>query len=427
MRNKKLLLLSLFSLALLLLCSTAFAAASDEYRTLKSGMEGSDVMRMKQAMYWLGYFKTDSLSDVYNATTVERVQQLQKNNGLPETGIATPELQELIFSGNCIPTKTAPKPSPYRTPRPTATPKPSPTPIPTPIPPQGPTVPVPYPPLTEDGFLPADAAEKEFVFIDEKDGRWVYITASLSIDLQRWTDVKNRIVWFEGDIHTSQDTPMTAYLSNPTSKNPGKAYKNPLDLARENRVVLAITDDHFGDRWNGGIRPGIIVRNGQIIQDYTFKDGQGKFPNLEVLALFKDGSMKTFKSDAHTAQEYLEMGAVSTYAFGPILVENGELSEYMLRKEYYTYREPRCSIGMIAPHHYFLLVAKGRSSDSDGVYLTWLADKMIENGVVEGFNLDGGGTAALMFMGKMLNKSSSNVRATTSITGFGTSELVQKK
>ncbi|MBQ2976694.1 MAG: phosphodiester glycosidase family protein, partial [Clostridia bacterium] len=119
------------------------------------------------------------------------------------------------------------------------------------------------------------------------------------------------------------------------------------------------------------------------------------------------------------------MGVVHTYAFGPILVENGQLSEYMLRDEYYTYREPRCAIGMLEPHHYFLLVAKGRTSDSKGVYLTWLADKMLEKGVVEGFNLDGGGTAALMFMGKMLNKSTNTVRATTSITGFGNSDFVK--
>ena len=412
MRNKKPLFLAIIALILILVCSSALAAS--QYRTLKNGSEGADVLKLKQAMYWLGYFTTPNLSNYYNGTTVERVKLLQKNNGLEETGIATPELQELIFSGNCIPSDTAPKPSPV------------PTPAPTPIPPQGPKKEVKLPQLTAEGFLAPEAGMEEFIHVDKDDGRWMYITSSLSIDLKRWTDVENHIVWFEGDIHTTEETPMTAYLSNPTSKNPGKGYKNPLDLARENKVVLAITDDHFGDRWNGGVRPGIIVRNGKIIQDYTFKDGQGKFPNLEVLAVFQDGSMKTFKSDAHTAQEYIDMGVVNTYAFGPILVENGQLSEYMLRDEYYTFREPRCAIGMIEPHHYFLLVAKGRTSDSDGVYLTWLADKMMEKGVIEGFNLDGGGTTALMFMGEMLNKATNTVRATTSITGFGNSDMVRK-
>jgi len=413
MQNKKIWsLLLLMLLALVLLCSSAFAADS-EYRTLKSGSEGADVMRLKQAMYWLGYFNSQNLSNYYNGTTVERVKQLQKNNGLEETGIATPELQELIFSGKCIPTDTAPKPSPV------------PTPAPTPIPPRGPQTQVDLPSLTEEGFLTEEAGTDEFVYVNKEDGRWIYITPSLSIDLKRWEDVENTLVWFEGDIRTSDETPLTAYLSNPTAKNPGKGYKNPLDLARDNKVVLAITDDHFGDRWNGGVRPGIIVRNGKIIQDYTFTDGQGKFPNLEVLAVFRDGSMKTFKSDAHTAQEYIDMGVVNTYAFGPILVENGQLSKYMLMDDYYYFREPRCAIGMIEPHHYFLLVVKGRTSDSKGIYLTWLADKMLEKGVIEGFNLDGGGTVALMFMGEMLYKGTTPTRATTSITGFGNSDLVR--
>lgn len=411
MRNKKigLVLLSLLFVAIL----GVSALAESEYRTLKKGDEGKDVLALKKAMYWLGYFATENVSDQYNGTTVERVMMLQKNNGMEETGIATPELQELVFSGNAVKTDTAPKASPV------------PTPSPTPIPPKGPEATPSMPPLTEEGFLTEEAGMEEFVYINEADGRWIYITSSISIDLKRYTDVENTLVWFEGDIHTTDETPMTAYLSNPDGKYPGKAYANPMTLARENQVVLAITDDHFGDRWNGGVRPGVIVRNGKIIQDYTFQDGQGKFPNLEVLAVFQDGSMKTFKSDAHTAQEYIDMGVVNTYAFGPILVENGQLSEYMLRDEYYTFREPRCSIGMIEPHHYFLLVAKGRTSDSKGVYLTWLADKMLEKGVVEGFNLDGGGTAALMFMGKMLNKSTNTVRATTSITGFGNSDFVK--
>lgn len=412
MRNKKFGWILLALLAVLVLCATALAA--DEYRTLKQGDEGKDVLRLKKAMYWLGYFTTENVSDQYNGTTVERVKQLQKNNGLEETGIATPELQALVFSGKCIPTDTAPKPSPV------------PTPSPTPIPVQGPIASPELPALTEEGFLSADAGMEEFVYVNEEDGQWIYISPSIAIDLRRYNDVENTVVWFEGDIKTSPESPLTAYLTKPDSKNPGKGYANPLTLARDNKVVLGITDDHFGDRWNGGIRTGVIVRNGKIIQERTFPAGHGAFPNLEVLAVFEDGSMKTFASDAHTGQEYLDMGVVNTYAFGPILVSEGQVSEYMLRDEYYTYREPRCAIGMYEPHHYFLLVAKGRTNDSKGVYLTWLADKMMEKGVVEAMNLDGGGTAALMFMGKMLNKSTNTVRSTSSITGFGVSELVGK-
>ncbi len=77
---------------------------------------------------------------------------------------------------------------------------------------------------------------------------------------------------------------------------------------------------------------------------------------------------------------------------------------------------------MIEPYHYLLVVVKGRTSDSDGAYLTWVADKMLEKGVTEALNLDGGGTTALVFMGKLLNKSDKSPRSVGSMIGFGEME-----
>ncbi len=86
------------------------------YRTLRKGMSGKDVQRFKIAMYWLGYFNDKNVSDEYNSVTVERVKKLQRYNGLEETGVADPALQELVFSGNAVKTEKAPKPS--KTPKP---------------------------------------------------------------------------------------------------------------------------------------------------------------------------------------------------------------------------------------------------------------------------------------------------------------------
>ena len=408
----------------LLLCACCLPGLSDEYRELKLGMNGDDVQRLKVAMYWLGYFTTPNLDGNFTRTTQERVKQLQKNNGLEQTGIADAALQELVFSGNAVKTKSAPKPSPV----PTAAPTPAPV---LTLPEKLETLSsVTPPPLTEANFLSPDADAEEFVYADSSEGVWIYLTPSLSIDLRRHEDTsdkKNPVIWFEADIHASPESPLTAYLTQ-GKKYQGKAYSTPVKMAKENHVVLAFADDNFGDRWNANNKTGVIVRNGQIIGERTFADGKGKFPNLEVLALFNDGSMKTFASDAYTAQEYIDMGAVNTYAFGPILIQNGELSEYMQRSEYYSYHEPRCAIGMIEPYHYYLLVVKGRTSDSKGVYLTWLANNMLAHGVQEGINLDGGGTTAIVFMGQILNWSSvKQLRQTTSISGFGVSDLVPEK
>ncbi len=95
-------------------------------------------------------------------------------------------------------------------------------------------------------------------------------------------------------------------------------------------------------------------------------------------------------------------------------------------KDYYHYREPRCAVGMIEPWHYVFLTVKGRSDDSKGCYLDWLCDRMLELGAVEAMNLDGGGTVSLVFNGKMLNKSTKNLRNVTSMIGFGGSSAPEQ-
>lgn len=399
------------ALCLLLACALLLGApcARAEYRELREGMRGSDVLALKTAMYYLGYFTSLNLSDSYNAVMTQRVKNLQKANDLPQTGQADAALQALVFSGQCVPAPGAPDPTAV------PTPSPAPTPVPTPI---GPQAQPALPQLTEDGLLPAGT--EPYVYADADDGLWIYKSDVLSVEIRRYTDTLNTLVWFETDVRCTPGAPLTSYLS--AGKTPGRRGVNPIDLARDNHVVLGITDDFFGTRRNNNETVGIVIRNGKIISDKTYKANRARFPNLEVLAVFNDGSMKACLSDAHTAQEYLDMGATDVFAFGPILVSDGQPGAHMGDDTYYHYREPRCALGMIAPYHYIILTVKGRVKESKGVYFDWLADKMLEKGAVEALNLDGGGTVALVFMGEILNKMGKTMRDITSIIGFGQHE-----
>ena len=137
--------------------------------------------------------------------------------------------------------------------------------------------------------------------------------------------------------------------------------------------------------------------------------------------------MKAFISDAHTADEYLAMGARHVLSFGPMLVAQGELVDYVMSPKYYPYHEPRLAIGMIEPYHYMILAVEGREDGSKGAKLDWMAEKMKELGCTEALNLDGGGTAALMFMGEVLNRSDKDMRSVSTLIGFGQSEKVVGK
>ena len=173
---------------------------------------------------------------------------------------------------------------------------------------------------------------------------------------------------------------------------------------------------------------GIVIRDGKVYSQVTWRKGASKFPNLDVLALYPDGNMEVYDSDEKTADEYLEMGVQSTLAFGPVLIRDGVLNEAALRK-YGTSSAQRTAIGMVEKGHYFAMMLEGRLTRSKGAGISFLAERMLERGCTLAFNLDGGQTACMGFMGHQLCKISSGTGNVSSrkdgeILGIGTSALV---
>lgn len=276
--------------------------------------------------------------------------------------------------------------------------------------------------LNEKGFLTADNPEEEWIYQDEEEGIWQYATHSLSIKIIRQQD-DTPLVWYETEIWASEESPLQTCLSEGTK--PGRKLINPLRFSRDEKLVLAITDDFSGYRIQNNQTIGIVVRGEVILGNKTRKsENTRSWPNLDTLAVYEDGSMKVYVSDAYSAEEYIEAGATNVFAFGPMLLSNGELTSYVLDESYYPYSEPRMAIGMIEPYHYIILTVEGRTDSSIGAKLPWLAKRMKELGVVEALNLDGGGTAALIFMGEVLNRSSKNMRSVNSLISFGRSDQV---
>lgn len=414
----------LFLLAAVFLTFTCVYALAG-YSALSKGDSGQAVLALKRRMYELGYFSSDNFSDTYNETTAERIRRLQKMNGIKEDGVASEELQTLIFSDEVLaangtragetasPSALSPEPKITNTPKPTRTPKQTNTPKPTrtPKPTVAPITEPEMPQTDENGFLTSG----EFVFEDVKDGHWLYLSQTLRVEIKRYSDPNLPLVWFETQVYTAPSERMRAILT-------GGKYFTPQSIAEKEKAVLAFSDDFYGYRVRNKIAPGIIVRNGEIISDKTKKETTGGFPKLETLAYFADGSMKCFGAREYTAQEYIDKGATDVLAFGPVLVTNGALGEKMTDDTYYHYREPRCALGMVEPNHYIVLTVVGRSDDSKGAYLSWLGEKMLALGAKEALNLDGGGTAALIFMGRTINAKTQSTRKVTSILAFGTTQ-----
>ena len=73
----------------------------------------------------------------------------------------------------------------------------------------------------------------------------------------------------------------------------------------------------------------------------------------------------------------------------------------------YPGKEPRCAIGQIGQLEYMLVMVSGRGdNNSDGCTMATLAQYMQEQGCQQAYNLDGGISTQLLFLGRRINNTS---------------------
>ncbi|MCY7147924.1 phosphodiester glycosidase family protein [Streptococcus gordonii] len=169
--------------------------------------------------------------------------------------------------------------------------------------------------------------------------------------------------------------------------------------AANNNAILAVNGDYYGANSTG-----YVIRNGVVYRDTVREDS-----NNGDLAIYKDGSFKIIYEDEISADQLVKDGVVNLLAFGPSLVENGEIvvdtnSEVGQSMA----SNPRTAIGIIDENHYIIVVSDGRTSESQGLSLYELAEVMKSYGVKTAYNLDGGGSSTLYFNGQVINKPTTN-------------------
>ena len=277
-----------------------------------------------------------------------------------------------------------------------------------------------------EGFLVSDG---EFVWEDDEGGLWMYLSQTLQVVIRRYQDTSVPLIWFETDIRTRGEERLRTVMTNPD--RPGRNFKFPYEIAKNEGFVLGFTDDFYADRMTDKkqkVPVGIIIREGQIVSTRTYKKRNSHLPNLDMMVQYPDGRLEVCDCTEYTAEELLEKGALNAFSFGPILIRDGEIDEKMY-SSYYRDLEPRQALGMIEPGHYLLMSFQGRKEeDSRGTMLQRVAEMMKERGVTQALNLDGGNTMALVFRGRMLNKEAKFqnrrfVRSVTSLIGVGKTEI----
>lgn len=283
-------------------------------------------------------------------------------------------------------------------------------------------------PEAEPTATPLPVSNGDETIIEDFDaGYWFYQSKSqgLRVEIRRFISEEQEVLWYEADIQTCPQTPLEFFSAN--EENPGRGFRYPERIMRDNKAVFGINDDQFAHRLYNHDTVGIIIRNGKIISSKTRKSGNKSWPTLDTAAFFPDGTMQVFLSRDVTAQEYLDMGAENVLSFGPYLLKDGEMNPQFGTRM--TDRENRMGLGMVEPYHYVAVYVEGRNKYSRGADMEWMAKKMLELNVTDAINLDGGATACMVFMGKKIKISNPNgvVRSERSVSGMiavGHSSLV---
>ena len=148
----------------------------------------------------------------------------------------------------------------------------------------------------------------------------------------------------------------------------------------------------------------VMIKNGTI-----YNKALGT--SYSLMAVKWDGTMYT-PQQGLSAKQLVTAGVKDTYNFGPVLLQDGKIVPLNIQGSpdnfsLVTYKDPRTAVGMVKQGEYVLLVADGRGSNgSQGLRHAEMISIFKSFGCTYAYNLDGGGSSAMCFDGRILNRPS---------------------
>ena len=263
-------------------------------------------------------------------------------------------------------------------------------------------------------------SDKEIVINDQDNEHWEYRSSTLSVIIDREHILRSDnkpISYCVAHIRMRGEDSFQAGIHTESMKAIQRL-EPPWYMARRYRAVLAITGDNL-TRAETELK-GILIRNGKIYSANQAQDTLAFYP--------KEFSMKVFKPKTITPQELLNQGVVNTFSFGPTLLNNYE-RDLTSKRGHLGRANPRCGIGMVEPGYFIAITVDGRQSKySVGMTMDGFAQLFYLYGCQLAYNLDGGSSTAMVFMGENLSQhsgeGSDTQRPWTDGLLWGNSELV---
>ena len=252
----------------------------------------------------------------------------------------------------------------------------------------------PEPVSTDTGLLGGNYADK-FTTGEVEQTENSYKSANVSIDISQivaGTESKP-ITYYLADIYIKDiNSFRTAVALDYEEQNQGdrKNVMSTLQLSELTSAILAISGDSFA------FHDGIVVRNGV--------EWENKLPLYgDICVLYYDGTMETYSQKIKRADvdEIYAKKPYQIWTFGPQLLVDGQIPTSFAN----TKANPLCAIGYYEPGHYCFILVDGRQKGySWGMNYAELARVFFDLGCKVAFNLDGGDTAVMTYLGEWRNQ-----------------------
>lgn len=249
-------------------------------------------------------------------------------------------------------------------------------------------------PPSDDSWYRQPDDPAEVIISDYRAGHWEYRSDCLSILIDR--------EMFRLDGHPQcmyvayiRSRDVDCFQCGLSSNADSNQLIMPWRLARTYKAVLAITGDNLVNAEKGA--KGILIRNGVFYNDAQAED---------TLAVYSSQKIGLVKKGTLTGLQLLDSGVRNAYSFGPVLVENGEVNPNV-SKHRVAKGNPRCGVGMIEEGCLVAIVADGRDPNrAYNLTLDEFAQIFKDKGVSLAYNLDGGNSAGMVFMGESVSQHS---------------------
>ena len=250
------------------------------------------------------------------------------------------------------------------------------------------------PALGEAVKLPVDLSGGMPYSLDNCVAENVYEDESLRIEI--WEDMVDKT-----RVHLARVT-----IADPSQLRTAPAYDFSRDqtaptttIAQRVNAVLAINGDYYSYQ---ATRGGYMIRQGQM---YINKPIKGR----DVLVIAGNGDFYIEREiNDETLAKYDALGGiVNSFNFGPGIIIDGELCDRF--KSVYNMAEDKAARACICQVErgkleYLCVVSEGTDdSKGGGLTLKEFTDYVATLGVQNAYNLDGGNSSALIYLGEKIN------------------------